>query len=402
MNVTKGPHSRDQLVLEDDPAFLPDFALPGLDIGLSALDISTDASSRRSSILSPHSQRSSLSSHADGDESMLGLVIPTSDSVGAGDLGGFMLPEGNVSSAQRSAQLGRVLDDDDEGFNIDPGFTIDAEGNVIEERTAEPLPGAVPSGAVRLGADFAASGRMRQELMEGFQAGQYEVNFTASKHDRKANFLHQRDPMDVGIDFPIFNDNDSLLPNAEPFPEMAPPGADLRRSSSEVPREHESSDSAEAPLQRKRREPNLLPVDQRMELHNADLAQWKTDYAENMAEAIETKRHHKASALAKKNATFWVLGAGIGGVGAGLGSSKLKSPLDMFAGEAMMEALTGIRPPTAGQKRSREDEDSHDADGEARRVKVRADEGDQIGRGQELMLNDDGTMMSEVRDAYFR
>ena len=160
-------------MIQDDPAFLPDLALPGLDIDLSALDISTDGSSRRSSILSPHSQRSSLSSHAEADESMLGLVIPSSYSGGAGDLGGFILPAERVSSAQRNARIGRLLDDDDEGFSNDPGFTIDADGNLVEERT--PGPGVAPAGGMRLGSDSAASGRVRQELMEGQQAGRFEV-----------------------------------------------------------------------------------------------------------------------------------------------------------------------------------------------------------------------------------
>lgn len=115
---------------------------------------------------------------------MLGLVIPASDSAGAGDLGGFMLAGGSVSSAQRSAQLGRVLDDDDEGFNFDPGFTIDSEGNLVEERTAGLGAGAAPSGALRLGNDSAASDRVRQELLEGLQAGQYEVSFTTSTDAR--------------------------------------------------------------------------------------------------------------------------------------------------------------------------------------------------------------------------
>lgn len=208
--------------------------------------------------------------------------------------------------------------------------------------------------------------------------------------------------MDLDLDFPRFDDDDIVLPDAEPFPEMVLPGTSIHRASSEVPREHESSDSAEAPLRRKRRGPKLLPVDQRMELHNADLAQWKKDYAENMAEAIEAKKHHKAPALAKKNAAFWVFGSGIGGVGAGLGISKLKSPLDMFAGDAMMEALTGIRTSTAGQKRSRDSENGRDSESETRRVRSRAmNESDQIGRGEGLMLDDDGMLMSEVRIAHY-
>lgn len=160
----------------DDPAFLPDLALPGLDIDLSALDISTGDSSRRSSILSPHSQRSSLSSQAEADESVLGLVIPSSYSGGAGDLGGFILPGEHANSAQRSARIGRLLDDEDEGFNIDPGFNIDAEGNLVEERT--PGPGAAPAGAIRLGSDSAASALVQQELREGQYAGPFGVGLT--------------------------------------------------------------------------------------------------------------------------------------------------------------------------------------------------------------------------------
>lgn len=163
-------------MIQDDPGFLPDLAFPGLNRDLSALDISTDDSSRGSSILSPHSQRSSLSSHAEADESMLGLVIPSSYSEGAGDLGGFILPGENISSAQRNARIGRLLDDEDGGFSIDPGFTIDADGNLVEERT--PGSGAAPDGGLRLASDSAVSARVRQELLEGQQAGRIKVGWT--------------------------------------------------------------------------------------------------------------------------------------------------------------------------------------------------------------------------------
>lgn len=151
---------------------MPDFALPGLDIDLSALGISS-GSSRRTSILSHRSQRSSLSSQPEDDEAVGGLIIPSSDSGGAGFLGGFILPSDNPSSAQRSARIGGLLEDEDEGFNLDPGFTIDADGNLIEGNT--PDLAAAPSVGVRLGSDFAASARVRQELLEGLEAGQYQV-----------------------------------------------------------------------------------------------------------------------------------------------------------------------------------------------------------------------------------
>ena len=150
-------------MIQDDPAFLPDLALPGLDIDMSALEISTDDSSRRSSFLSAFSQRSSTSSHQEVDKSMLGLVIPTSDSGGMGDLGGFILPGENASSAQHNAGVGHLLGDEEEVFNIDPGFTIDADGNLIEERTNGP--GTALPKDVSLGSNSAASRQFHEEQL---------------------------------------------------------------------------------------------------------------------------------------------------------------------------------------------------------------------------------------------
>lgn len=206
--------------------------------------------------------------------------------------------------------------------------------------------------------------------------------------------------MDLDLDLPQIDD-DIVLPDAEAFPTtalQAPAGSGILGPSSGVHEEQESSESADAPLQHKRRTPKTLPVDEMQELHNTDLTQWKTDYLANMAEATAAKRSHKAPVLAKKNAAFWVVGAGIGGVGAGLGSSKLQSPLDMFAGEAMMEALTGVRISIAGQKRGRDDEEDHDSGSEARRVRIRDGDGAQIGRGNDMMLDDDGTIMISGND----
>ena len=207
--------------------------------------------------------------------------------------------------------------------------------------------------------------------------------------------------MDLDLDLPRFDDDDMILPNAAPFSAMAPQpatGAVIFNSSSEVPHERESSQSAEAPLQRKRRAARPLAADERQELHNFDLAQWKTDYSANMIEAKGAKQIHKAPALAKKNAAFWVFGAGIGGVGAGLGSSKLNSPLDMFAGDAIVEALTGIKASSVRQKRARDDEEDYGSDSEGRRVRQRDGDGEQGGRGQELILDDDGEMITLASD----
>ena len=206
--------------------------------------------------------------------------------------------------------------------------------------------------------------------------------------------------MDLDLDLPRFDDEANVLPEAEPFPEMmvqetAQPG--FLRSSSELQHEESSSESAEAPLTRKRRAKKVLTIDATQELRNADLAHWNNNYVENMIDAAQAKFQHKAPTMARKNASYWVLGTGIGGVGSGLGSSKIRSPLDMFAGESLLEALTGIETSAAGKKRSRSDEDDeHDSD--ERRVRSKDDDGDQIGRGDDLNLEDDAAIGPPVDD----
>ena len=206
--------------------------------------------------------------------------------------------------------------------------------------------------------------------------------------------------MDLDLVFPQIED-DIVLPEAEAFPTtplQPPAGSRNLGSSSAAHQEQESTDSAEAPLQRKRRAPKALPVDERQELRNADLSQWNTDYIANMADARAAKMSHRAPFIAKRNAAFWVIGAGIGSVGAGMGSSSLQSSLAMFAGDTMMEALTGVKSSTAGQKRGRDDQEDHDSESEARRARIRDSDWDQLGREEGVMLDDDGTMMISAND----
>lgn len=172
-------YSPDQLVLQDDPAFIPDFLLPSLDIDLSALDISIDTSLRRSSVLSPRSQLLSISNGENEDSSKLGLIIPTSDSGGVGDLGGFVLPEDDRYSLHRVLDTGGLLRDDDEGFNLDPGFTVDADGNLLltENQGMTRQQNIWEAGrGTTVSRDSGISGRVRQELDEGAQVGDNQVS----------------------------------------------------------------------------------------------------------------------------------------------------------------------------------------------------------------------------------
>ena len=110
----------------------------------------------------------------------------------------------------------------------------------------------------------------------------------------------------------------------------------------------------------------------------------KENYLVNMADARSAHAHRKAAAIAKKNAESWVVGLGIGGIGAGIGTQKIKSPLSMFSGPAFIDALRGA-PSTVPQKRSRNDDD-YDADNEPRN-------GREQGLKEDNILQDDDTAM---------
>lgn len=199
--------------------------------------------------------------------------------------------------------------------------------------------------------------------------------------------------MDLELDLPQFGDEEFLLPDAEAFPELmreAPSKEGLRRSSSAIPQE-DSSHNDSASVSRKRRAPKALPIDSAPEIRNTDLARWNDEYLVNMAIETQAKLQHNATRLAKKNAVFWVGGSGIGGIG----YFSQKTPLDIFAGDALMNALLNVATSVQGRKRSNEkDDDGSDSD--ERRVRTRGVES-QLGTFDDLPINGnaDATIMNE-------
>ena len=163
-------HRPDQLVLQDDPAFLPDFELLDLDHDLSLFEESTQGSSQRSSIISGRSHQSSMSSNTDTEPAMVALVIPSSSSGHAGGIGGFALPE---SEGSRGANI----INEEEGFFPDVDFNFDAEGNLIELGEVQQSPVGKPDTArARVRSDSGASALVRQEHQEGLLAGRLDVS----------------------------------------------------------------------------------------------------------------------------------------------------------------------------------------------------------------------------------
>jgi hypothetical protein len=107
-----------------------------------------------------------------------------------------------------------------------------------------------------------------------------------------------------------------------------------------------------------------------------------------MAEATKIKQQHKAVALAKKNAAFWVLGQGIAGVGICSEDDRVPNPLAIFSGCTLLEALTGRESSPSGVKRTRSLLDDLDEEGKARRVRARGEDEQELGRGDGAVGDD--------------
>lgn len=136
---------------------------------------STEGSSRRSSLLSPHSPLSSATSGQGGDDGSFGLVIPDSPSDTGVPFGALSVPSDEYGSAQRHARMQDLLGEEDP-LDLNPGFTVDEEGNLItveDDNTTQQAPGRRPTG-VSLGDDSADLALVREAL----QAAQRQVSNT--------------------------------------------------------------------------------------------------------------------------------------------------------------------------------------------------------------------------------
>ncbi|KPI37680.1 Meiotic recombination protein rec8 [Cyphellophora attinorum] len=371
----------EQLNLAEDSGFIPELDLM---FDLSAFDFpSTEVSSRGSSVLSPFSRPSSQSSvhlEEDGD---LGLDIPSLDT--PGDFGGTGFGLGVESSAgTRSVARSAALQPyEEEGIIAEPEFEIAEDGSLVAATKTRSEDVHTPGGSgVAVGEpDFAAQGGSDHGL--GIDA------------DEIARRVQDDDMI-------MFGDDDEMrLPTAEPFPAVPRTDnvqpADLPPPTSPVQASTAGTSSAAAPQQRVRPQ-KQVKADHRTELQNKDLGDWSNDYLDNMKELAKAKEQHRSTLQGKRNAAFWVLGQGVGGVQANFGVDREPHPLAIFSGQTLLDALMGPqtqRSPT-GSKRARSQSPGA-ADG--RRVRARSEEdADEVARRLDddqvmLGLDDEGIMV---------
>ena len=198
----------------------------------------------------------------------------------------------------------------------------------------------------------------------------------------------------MDLDLPIIGDD---LPEGEAFPTASREPLDATEEVAS------SSPTVVAAARRKRRAARTIPLDTTLELRNKDLADWNTNYLQNMKHAARLKNQHRLAQLAKKNAEYFVWGAGIGGIGARLPGVAGRSPFDQFIGDNLFELFTGVsRKGTAGAKRDRDSGIDDATQEESRRVRQKTEEPDnEVGRGQddEAMFIPGGDDVELPRDA---
>ncbi|QDS70385.1 hypothetical protein FKW77_009222 [Venturia effusa] len=353
LDSTDGRPRPDNLLLEDDPAFLPDAALMPLldDILRHSLPPGFDGSQLTNSFTFGGTPG------AEGN-----LILPSSQSASLGD---FMLPGADsVSGAPRPSSLFAREDEPLLDLDLDIGFNFDADGELQEGPALQvgdahqtPMHGFMPS-------DGNVSARVRREHAMG-QAG---IDLLG---DHAMDGWHH---IDDGYDLP---------PAAAR--EAAVSDHDQPRSSSVL----ESSDTAAAP-QRRRRDPKVIKADTKIELRSRELLAMNNDYLVNMTNDSARSQAHRISQQAKKNADYWILGRGLGNVGSGLGYTKAKGPLaDVFSGPSLYQWITGNQAEMAGQKRESDPEETTDSD---RQKRPRLNEEDQVGRAEQadMGMMDDG------------
>ncbi|WEW61439.1 R8 protein [Emydomyces testavorans] len=343
----------DQLVLPEDPAFVPSLMLPGLNLNLSALDITAvlETPRKTSTLLSSYLHQSSGSSQVLDKGIQLNL---SSSQMGHSALGGFSLPS-EMSSAKKGplVELPAYLGEE-EGVLLQPDFEFDAEGNIIE------LP---------------ASRNVDHMVMNETAEPNYDLEMAGANHDGLGVIQNQFE------DLPIYDEDvRELVDNDINLALDGSPSDRWRKRGSESLAINEMCSTQQgAQMPPKKRRLRNVEVDDHPELRNSDLAQWNSEYMKNMAIATKVKENSKLITVARKNAALYVLGVGIAAVGLGLGASQTPHPLNVFSGSQLLSALTGTKTEGSQRKRNRSVASDSDSEGFGRNVRQR--NGDEVGRG---------------------
>ncbi|KAJ5607734.1 hypothetical protein N7537_004353 [Penicillium hordei] len=340
------PGEPSNLVLPYDLSFLPETALPGLEIDLSYFTATTDDSSSQLRGLWSKSPSNSLSDTS--QLSSLHLDLPSDDILGEGNILGI---DAINMSAQKKDTFGNMTGlglGNEEGVLLQPDFEFDEDGNIIELGAREKSPHARKSTVGPRESEGPINDQLRQLDEDSMQIDN-EVRVA------ETNDMVELDTQTAGP---------TILQTNE--------GLDGVEETIEI----------EAMRTRRVRHPKEIISDDTTALRNMTLAQWNNEYVTNMIQALKQKQQNKIPTISKKNAAFWVFGQGIGSVGVGLGMDREPHPLKLYSGDDLFEAVGGY-PQRKGRKRNANDDEIS----EGRRVRARDEQAEHLSRENIDRLN---------------
>ncbi|KAI0195592.1 putative sister chromatid cohesion protein [Xylaria flabelliformis] len=338
-----GKTRRENILIENDPAFDPKMPLPKFD--LETLTSTHICSQKTSSQMSPQSSQLS-GSHSLGQGFAIQLDIDNSSSLG--HHGSPFGLEG-LSSAQKPGDEPLIFHQDDDVFGVhgDWGLEIDEDGNIIE--SAE-LPMA-----------------NEEPQLPPLPPTQWEDDMPANvaQFDEQPVFDNQGDV--------VMQEN--AFQDAEPFPERRTHG----------PWQDDEQQPARQALGRRKK---TFQRDGETQLSRNVLRDWQFRYPEQCGSRA---RGPVSATRAKRNAMLLTFGLGIGNIGQSIGVPGLVHPLAVqFSGDVLFTTMTGIEvEELRGRRRTASEAIEDDEQQNERRVRPRMTKDEEVNEEARAAHEDD-------------
>ncbi|KAI0546985.1 Rec8 like protein-domain-containing protein [Xylaria curta] len=320
-----GKTRRENILIENDPAFDPKMPLPKFD--LETLTSTYICSQKTSSQMSPQSSQFS-GSQSSGQGFAIQLDIDHSSSSG-----GHGSPFGleGLSSAQKTGDEPLIFHQDDDVFGMqgDWGLEIDEDGNIIESA----------------------------ELPVANEEPQLPpLPHTQWKDDMPAN-VAQFDEQ------PVFDNQGDIAMQENPFQDVEP----FPESRMHGAWQDDEQQPARQALGRRKR---TFQRDEETQLSRNVLRDWQSRYPEQCAGRAKGS---VSATRAKRNAMLLTFGLGIGNIGHSIGVPRLVHPLAVkFSGDVLFTTLTGIEvEEPRGRRRTASEAIEDDEQQNERRVRPR-------------------------------
>ncbi|KAI0440762.1 Rec8 like protein-domain-containing protein [Xylaria telfairii] len=319
-----GKTRRENILIENDPAFDPRMPLPVYE--LETLITSHIYSQKTSSQMSP---QSSQIPGSQSPEQGFAIQLDIDHSSSSGYHGSPFGLEG-LSSAQKPDDEPLIFHQDDDdvfGTQGDWGLEIDENGNIIESA--------------------------------GPPVVDEEPQLPPLPHVQGENML--ANTTEFG-EQPVFDNEGDVVMQENPFPEADP----LLENRVHIPWQDDQQPTRQASARRKKR----LQIDKETQLSRNILRDWQSHYLEHCAGRA---RGPVSATRAKRNAMLLTFGLGIGNIGQSIGVPGLVHPLAIeFSGDMLFTAVTGIEvEEPRGRRRTASEAVEDDEQEEERRVRPR-------------------------------